>query len=322
MTDDTSLPPSPPQKPRKAWKWLLAAGLGVVVAGGLVYAGVAVWDGLRPMIAGLNGGSAAGQRAPTDIDRLRHDLAQAVQELDETRTRLAQVEARPMTAPSAEDKALEGRVAALEKNAADASTVLRMADRLERIDAQLRDMETRRKGDVAQILAIALLRDALGAGRPFDAELRTVKALSGDNPDYADGLARLKPFAAAGIPVAPVLVERFFTREAAILRADSLPGGDVNSWWSKALDRLLTVVSVHREDGETGGVSAAAIVARAHAALGRADLAGAVREADQLTGPAAQAAQPWLVDAKARLEADRVVGDWAAQAVASVGAKL
>ncbi len=330
MTDDTTLPPSPPDQPKTSWRRAVRKGLVVllliaVVSGGLAYAGAMIWTGLKPMIAAMGSGTSAVGGAPSstasDIERLRHDLAWTVQQLDETKARLAAIESKA-TEPAADTQALDGRIALLEKNSANASSVLRLSDRMDRIETQVREIESRRKGDVAQILSIALLREAIGAGRPYDAELRTVKALAADNADFATGLDRLKIRAATGIPMTPVLVERFLARESAILRADSLPEGDVNSWWSRALDRLLTVVSIHREDGEVGGNRPAAIVARAHDAVMHGDLAGAVRELSGLTGPAAETAAPWVADAQARVEADAIVGEWSAQSVAAVGAKL
>lgn len=337
MTDDTTSVPSPApstspptdHKPGSVKKGLALFGLGVVVAGGLAVAGWQIWLDVKPQLVSLMSsspsvampGSGAASGPVSDMDRLRHDLAQTTQALDETRARLSQIEVGA-AATGAPDKTLEGRVAALEKNAADAASVLRLADRLEQIEGQLRDIQNRRKGDVAQLLSIGLLRDALDNGRPYDAELRALKALTPDDAALAQGIAQLKPRAALGIPMTPILVERFFVAEAAILRADALPEGDVNSWTSRVLDRLFSLVSIHREDGEIAGSGAAAIIARAHAALAHSDLGGAVHELDRLQGPAAQAAQMWMADAKARLTADQLVDEWTAQAVAAVGAKL
>lgn len=332
MTDDTTTPPSPAPasepKTGSMKKGLVVSALAVVVAGGLAFACWQIWLDVKPKLDDLWASAMPVAAVPvggavSDMDRLRHDLAQSTQALDDTRARLSRLEAAAGTAAVAvPDKALEGRVAVLEKNAADATSVLRLVDRLDQIEGQLRDIQARRKGDVAQLLSIGLLRDALNNGRPYGAELRALQVLTPDDSAIAQGIAQLKPYSTSGIPMTPILVERFFIAEAAILRADALPEGDINSWTSRVLDRLFTLVSIHREDGEIAGAGPAAAIGRAHAALMHSDLAGAVHELEHLQGPAAQVAQPWIADAKARLSADQLVNEWSAQAVAAVGAKL
>ena len=220
---------------------------------------------------------------------------------------------------------IEDRIGRLEKNGADAATVLRLVDRINQLETSLRDLQTRRKADAALVLALGLLKDAVDRGAPFDVELRAVKALAPDDSDIKKVVADLKPRAAAGIPARSVLIARLNALEAAIVRADSLPAVDesvVDDWKRKALERLLTLFTLRREDGEIDGVSAPAVVARAHTALNRGDLADAVHQIEGLTGEPAKAAQIWLEDARARLVADQEIADLAADAVAAAGAKL
>ncbi len=220
---------------------------------------------------------------------------------------------------------IEERIARVEKNSADAATVLRLMDRIGQLETALRDLQNRRKADAALVLAVGLLKDAVDRGAPYDIELRALKALAPDDTDIKKVVTDLKSHAAAGIPSRSVLIARFNALEAVAVRADSLPApgdGVADDWKRKALERLLTLFTLRREDGEIEGASSPAVVARAHAALERGDLADAVHQVDALTGEPAKVMQIWIEDARARLDADREIGDLAADAVAAAGAKL
>ena len=221
--------------------------------------------------------------------------------------------------------ALEERLSRLEKSSADAAAVLRLMDRLDRVEGAVRDVQNRRKGDAALVLSLALLKEAVDRGAPFDTELRAVKVLAPDDADIAKLVNTLKPRSAAGIPARTVLIGRFGAMEAAVIRADTLPsiaGDGLSDWQHRALERVLTVFTLRREDGEIDGGSTPAIMARARMALDHNDWADAVRQMETLHGEAAKAAQIWQSDAKARLEADQAIADVAADAVAAAGAKL
>jgi uroporphyrinogen-III synthase len=210
------------------------------------------------------------------------------------------------------------QVAELKRTSADAAAVLRLADRVEKMESTVRDMQARRSSASALMLAVGQLREALAKAMPYDAELRAVKALAGSDAEVAQQLDGLKARAVAGIPTFPVLVQRFNAQAPAIVRAQVLPEGQ--SWWRQTLDRLTGLVVIRREDGSNAGNAPAAVVARAEAALGQGDLAGAVAEIATLSeGPAEQAA-PWLADAKARLAADKAVSELTAHVVAAIGA--
>jgi len=247
-------------------------------------------------------------------------------ELDQIKARLQRLEAQAVEPkPQVDIAALEDRVARLEKNGADAASVLRLVDRIDRAEAALRDLQTRRKADAALVLAVGLLKDAVDRGGSFDTELRGLKALAPEDDDVKKTVADLKGSAAAGIPSRATLAARFRAIEAAVVRADALPSsgdGGVDAWKRRALERLMTLFTLRREDGDVEGNSTAAIVARAAEALSRNDWTGAVHHLEALTGESAKAAQSWLDDARARLTADRDIGDLAAQAVAAAGTKL
>ncbi len=286
----------------------------------------------------------AGFPAPATFnpDSLRAELAA-------TNARLALLEARPAAAAPSGDSGLNGRVAALEqtirtlqsqppapahlaaevdsmskqvadlrRSAADAATVLRLADRIERAEAALRDLQSRRSSAAALLLAVGQLREAVALGRPFDAELRAVKALAGDDAEVAGAIETVAAQAAAGIATRAALADRFEALAPRIIRAEILPEGE--GWWRRVVDRVLSLVVIRREDGTVAGGGTAATVARASAAVARNDFAVASAELDALTGGPAELAAPWSGEAKTRLAADRTLSGLAAHAIAITGA--
>jgi hypothetical protein len=80
--------------------------------------------------------------------------------------------------------------------------------------------------------------------------------------------------------------------------------------------KLSELVSVRPVGEDVEGDDAAARVARAEAVLAKGDLAGAVAELEGLTGQAAEAAAPWLADARARLDAEAALAALQSIAVA------
>lgn len=297
----------------------------------------------------------AGLPAPGggfEVENLRAELSAASQ-------RLAQLEARPAPtvsgsapapAPAPAAPADDGRLAALEqalrglqaqpalpstlvtdvdliskqlaelrKTAADSATMLRLVDRLDQVEASLRDLQAKRSSAAVLLLAVGQLREAVNGGQAFDAELRAVKVLAGDDAALIRAAESLAERAGAGLAPRTALIARFDALAPRIIRAEILPAED--GWQRRVMDRLLSLVTIRREDGNAAGDNAAAQVARAQAALGRNDLAVAIAQLDGLSaGPAAQAA-PWLAEARARLAADKVLSEMAAQAIALAGAR-
>lgn len=205
-------------------------------------------------------------------------------------------------------------VAGLSKSAADAATVLRLTDRIEAAEGAVR--EARSRVNVAQnlLLAVGQLREAANRGEGFDAELRAVGAIAGADPEVARPLEALAPLAGKGVPTRAVLADRFDDLAGRIVRADF--GPDEDGWWRQTVQRLASVVTIRRTEGDVAGDSVAAMVARAESALDRGDLAGATKELQALQGPAAQTAAPWLTDARARLAAEQALSDLTAHVVA------
>lgn len=344
-TPDSESPPKPAAK--KATPWGALAAILVIAA--LVVGGVATWPQWKDRVISTRveappPAAAPPVAAPPATEDLRAELQALRARVDELESRpatadaptdmgplsdrLAQVEgavqglqAQPQVPARLvqEVETLAAQVAELRKTAADSSAVLRLADRLDRVEAELRDLQSRRTSASALLLAVGLLREAVNHAMPFEAELRAVRTLAPQDAELAQALEDLKPRAAAGIPTRMVLAERFQALAPALVRSDLMPSGQ--SWWRDTVNRLSSLLTVRREDGEAAGTSPAAVVARTEAALRRSDLAGAVAQAEALSGSAAETVAPWLADARARLAADKALSTLTAHVVAAVGPK-
>jgi hypothetical protein len=284
-----------------------------------------------------------------EIENLRAELSAAT-------TRLAQLEARPVTVPApqapaaapaavdesrlialeqglralqaqpalpstliADVESLSKQLAELRKTAADSATMLRLVDRIDQVEAAIRELQAKRSSGVALLLAVGQLREAVALGQPFDSELRTARVLAGDDAALLRSAEIMAERAGSGLPPRSTLIARFDALAPAIIRAEILPADD--GWQRRVMDHLLALITIRREDGNAAGGTAAAIVARTQAALNRNDLAAAIVELSALEPAAAAQAAAFVADAKARLAADKALSEMAAQAVALAGAK-
>lgn len=158
-------------------------------------------------------------------------------------------------------------------------------------------------GDLATVLAVMQLRDALAGSTPFATELDTLRTLAAARDDLAsalDALEPLAPYADSGVPGLVALKAAFPAMARAVVAADQAGAGE--DWLAGVRRRLSSLVTV-RPLGAVAGEEAPAVVARAEALLGEDDLAGAVAELGRLSGPPAAAAADWLARARARAAA-------------------
>jgi uroporphyrinogen-III synthase len=229
----------------------------------------------------------------------------------------------PASAPSppVDLKPLEDRLAALEQRVAripPPQPAPPLVD-LKPIEERLAALEARRV-DVARaelLVAVGQLRDAVNRGVPYAAALEAVATLGQAEPEVQSALGALAPNARTGVPTAAQLVQRFDREAAEIVRADIAPEGA--HWTDRLVARLSSLVTVRRTGADAEGNAPSAIVARAEAKVKNGDLAGAVAELDKLSGKPADAAQPWLVAAKARLAADAALDALGAHALRQLG---
>lgn len=233
---------------------------------------------------------------------------------------LVAIQARPQVPARLVDEVegLSRQVVELRKTTADAAAVLRLADRIEQTEASVRELSQRRASAVAMLLAVGQLRETVNMGYPFDAELRALKAIAPQDEAVQTAVDALAERAAAGIPTRMVLAERFGPLAPQVVRAEALPQGD--TWWRATLNRLLSLVTIRREDGAAAGETAAAVAARAEARISEGDLAAAAAELSGLSGGPAEVAGHWLADARARVAAERALAELTAHTIALTGA--
>ena len=180
------------------------------------------------------------------------------------------------------------------------------------------EIEPGRLRAAALALAVGQLRQAVAAGSAYGAELRSVSVLGRGDERVSAALDTLAPRAEAGVPTLAALRARFGAIAGTLVHAARGEGG--SGWVDNTLDRLGAVVSVRRT-GIVAGDAIDARIARAEAWLANGDLAAAVSEVTELakaSGAAAAAADDWLIEARARLAAERAMADLGSLIVATL----
>jgi hypothetical protein len=245
--------------------------------------------------------------AKGDVEAVRTDLAAIKTRLDQT--------ASPATA--ADLTALSARVGRLETNVAAAGAVAPAAPGPAAVppgdvDNRIASLSARLDADEAAIgrlsataatnsaaekgAAMAALRSAVDAGRPFPTELGMLNAFGADPVATA-----LKPYAASGIATRAILETDFAKVSDAILAATQGSGDD--SLFGRIAAGTRGLVSI-RPAGPVPGNDPAAIVSRMTADVAAGDLAKALSERDALPAAGKDASSDWAGRAQARLTAD------------------
>ncbi|MBV8494387.1 MAG: hypothetical protein JO162_13035 [Alphaproteobacteria bacterium] len=243
-------------------------------------------------IAALESKSAA---SPADIAEL-HQQVKALEtrptpsppDLDDIRQQLQQL--------AAATGDLKNRVAALEKNEQAQGTT--------------------DPTDTALLLAVLQMREAIETARPFVVEYDALAALAKSRPEIAAAAAPLADAAKSGVASRAVLIERLRALAGAIATAKASPAPD--NWGGRAWAQLRGLVTIRRVDGAGQSASEAA-VSTAERSLAAGDLTGAVAALDALTGPAAEAARPWLQMARQRLAVETALHQVETPLIARLG---
>ncbi|MGA3305928.1 MAG: hypothetical protein ABSC26_07975, partial [Stellaceae bacterium] len=185
----------------------------------------------------------------------------------------------------------------------------------DKLDQRLGALEARvanLSDDPQRLLLISLgqLSAAIETSRPYAGELGSAEALASKRPDILAQLKTLDAASAVGIPGAAVLARQFSQDVApAMLRAGADSNAAADSWWQRVLARLRSLVVIRRTDadGQQSADPVVAAVSTAEAALDQGDVAGAVSTVETLPADTRTPAQPWLVLAHKRLDAEATV---------------
>jgi hypothetical protein len=224
--------------------------------------------------------------------------------LDAIEQKLSQLANQPNAAGVAPDltdiqSKLQGEAAAQDK----------LDQRLGALEARVANLSD----DPQRLLLISLgqLSAAIETSRPYAGELGSAEALASKRPDILTQLKTLDAASAVGIPGAAVLARQFSQDVApAMLRAGAdSSGAAADSWWQRVLARLKSLVVIRRTDadGQQSADPVVAAVSTAEAALDQGDVAGAVSTIEALPADTRAPAQPWLVLAHKRLDAEAAV---------------
>jgi len=304
------------------------AGWGLALAGVLV---VVALVATGPLWAPLLPWAAGSEKAP-DARTTRAETPQPPREpprqpaeataspaLRDLDRRVAALEAKP--AAAAGDLAeIRQEVAKLAASAAE------LATRIDSVDKEVHSHPAGDPTDIALVLALLQIRDAIEAGRPFAAAYDALVALAQGRPEIAAAAAPLAEPATAGLPGRPVLASRLRELAGTIAAADASATAPANTdaaapdWADQALRRLSGLVTIRRIDGAgQPGDGPHEAVNAALQALAGGDLGGAVGALDKLTGAPAETVRPWLRMAKERLAAEAALQQIEALLVARLG---
>ncbi len=158
-------------------------------------------------------------------------------------------------------------------------------------------------------LILSGLEAAFAGGRPFAPELAGLTSVL---PDLAVS-SPLKAAAATGLSRPDTLMQRFEAALPDILAARESKSGD---WVQNAVDWVRSLLAI-RPAGEVEGDSPEAVVSRLEGAMGRRDYEASLALLRQLPAPMQAEAAPIADDIAVHADADALVRDLRARALAS-----
>ncbi|MBO4521005.1 MAG: hypothetical protein J5787_07355 [Alphaproteobacteria bacterium] len=192
----------------------------------------------------------------------------------------------------------------LEKNKADASSVLSLMTRMEAAEQKLRVSNVEKERAIALMLAVYQLREASVAGNPFTMELQSVMALAQSFPRIADYARTLSAIAGRGVQTQTSLLRSFDTYADQAVLAETI--SSKQDWFHQALNSLKTLVVI-RKIGASDDMTTQSILARANLAVQDKDLEEAALILKDLQGKAATAMREWTQEVSRYLTVKKTV---------------
>jgi hypothetical protein len=244
------------------------------------------------------------QATPAQLYRTTQALAARVRTLEEQTSKAAVFQAASVFGDPAQMAArmqgLSNDVRAIQTRVADvasASDLTALATQVRTLqdgfDKVAKDAESASRA-AAAAYAVSAAAEAAKASGGFTAAHATLAALLPNDPN----VAALGPLAQRGAPTVEELKSEFTTMQTDIVRAAQIAeaGGGLWGRFQAWLAQFVVVRQVGEADTPSG------VVDRIAARLKADDLAGAVLEANRLTGAAGTVIAPWLGKARQRLE--------------------
>ncbi|HEX3863649.1 MAG TPA: mitofilin family membrane protein [Stellaceae bacterium] len=232
-------------------------------------------------------------RLDASQQQMRQQTTGAAATLQQLDRRLAAIEAKPPPPPP-DTSGIRQQLTSL----SGASAAL--AARVDALDKSVRSRNEHDTTDMSLVLALLQIRDAVDAGRPFDAEYGALTTLARSRPDVVTAAAPLAEPARTGTASRAVLTRRLRELGGEIAATEAPPAAS-EGWFGEAWARVRGLIRIRRIDGAAPGGSPDAAVNAAELSLAGGDLEGAVTALGKLDGAAAEAAGPWLRQARQRI---------------------
>ena len=262
------------------------------------------------LTAGLSALEQNQQTLNDEIARLRSEidaLRAAMPKSGLIEERLLAVNAR---ADAFEQKLVEEsvKIERMERNKADASSVLSMMTRLEITERKLRASNAEKARAAALLLAVYQMRESAASGQSFLTEQQAALALASSKPRIAEYLRLLSVAADQGVWTKTALTQSFSAyADKAVLSESVSPKQD---WFHQALNSLKKLVVIRRIDAVTQeDMSTQAVLARAQQAVNAGDLTVAVLHLQALRGTAADEMKEWTQAAQRYVTTQKTINE-------------
>lgn len=262
------------------------------------------------LTAGLSALEQNQQTLNDEIAHLRSEidaLRAAMPKSGLIEERLLAVNAR---ADAFEQKLVEEsvKIERMERNKADASSVLSMMTRLEITERKLRASNAEKARAAALLLAVYQMRESAASGQSFLTEQQAALALASSKPRIAEYLRSLSVAADQGVWTKTALTQSFAAyADKAVLSESVSPKQD---WFHQALNSLKKLVVIRRIDAVTQeDMSTQAVLARAQQAVNAGDLTVAVLHLQALRGTAADEMKEWTQAAQRYVTTQKTINE-------------
>jgi uroporphyrinogen-III synthase len=320
LPEEFTPPPVPEHQRRYSLPTVALAGLaGGVIGAGLVLLGLRLSgpdDGARlaeltKRVETLQAQSAAIGAVDRKAAAAAESAAKASSEAQANAARLAEL-AKASPAGGSIPAGLNEKLDRADSNAAAArDAAATLGQRLAGMEAAAKNaaQPSRQAIAAARVVLAERIRDAIGSGRPFQADLTAL----GDIP--AEQKAALAAVAGTGAPTRDKLLAQFKSHHALFVR-ETTPAA--NSWEDKLLGLASRIVTI-RPVGESGSSDPATLPIRLEGALVQNDIVKAAELWTQLPEPARRGSEAFGAALKQRASAETTINRIAQDAVAALG---
>lgn len=320
LPEEFTPPPVPEQQRRYSLPTVALAGLaGGVIGAGLVLLALRLAgpdEGARlaelaKRVESLQAQSAAIGAIDRKATAAAESAAKAGSEAQANAARLAEL-AKAAPAGGGAPAGLTEKVDRADSTAAAArDAAATLGQRLAGVEAAAKSaaQPSRQALAAARVVLAERIRDAIGSGRPFQADLTAL----GDIP--AEQKAALAAVAGTGAPTRDKLLAQFKSHQTLFVR-ETTPAA--NSWEDKLLGLASRIVTI-RPVGDSGSSDPATLPIRLEGALVQNDIAKAAELWTQLPEPARRGSEAFGAALKQRASAETTINRIAQDAVAALG---